>query len=89
MKELLREESWNALALVSAGWDGQGSVAEAVMPLERTVKPLGFVGGARSLTMVAWVAPSVLSSISPFGHPLTVGVLVAESQGQAAERSCS
>lgn len=69
MKELLREEIWNVLVLMSAGWDGQGSMAEAVMPLERTVEPLGFVKGAKALTMVAWAAPSVLSSISPFGHP--------------------
>lgn len=69
MKELLREESWNALAPVSAGWDGQGSMAEAGMPLEGTVEPLGFVEGARVLIMVAWAAPSVLSSISLFGHP--------------------
>lgn len=54
---------------MSAGWDGQGSVTEAVMPLEGSVEPLGFVEGARALTMVAWAAPSVLSSISPFGHP--------------------
>lgn len=53
MKELLREESWNALAPVSAGWDGQGSMAEAGMPLEGTVEPLGFVEGARVLIMVA------------------------------------
>lgn len=53
-------------------------MAEAVKPLERTVESLGFVEGARALTMVAWAAPSVLSSISLFGHPSTVGVLVAE-----------
>lgn len=69
MKVLLRKESWNAFAPVSAGWDGQGSMTEAVIPLEGTVEPLGFVEGARALTMVAWAAPSVLFSISPFGHP--------------------
>lgn len=74
MKELLREESWNALAPVSAGWDGQGSMAEAVMPLERTVELLGFVEGGRSLTMVAWAAPSVLLQ-GPFPHLDTLKLL--------------